>query len=413
MLLISQKPLPPGDGTAQMGSAAMRIGGRRFLLSLTILTASVCLALGITFPILKLSSFGFWTTEHSLISTVSVLIRDGQMFLGLIVLVFSIILPILKLLYLLLVSTLPPAEIARQRRRLSALEWLGKWSMHDVLVLALTIFFIKSQGVYDAASLNGVYFFTAAVLLMILAYAWIRTDGIAAAQAAGPAQPAEPMPAAPDTGPPAPSSSGLRNFLLSFLIILATVFFALGLILPTIRFTTVYVWTKEHSILTIIYALFENDELFLCAVLFAVSVFFPFLKLFYLLTLLTSHDMPEGFRKRSIATMEWLGRYSMTDVMVLALMIFYVNSSGYTEARVLPGVYFFAASAFMTMLAYALINAAPDRSAGGPLRLRPARPATKPSATPAAAQAGGPAPAAAYQVALPATHRKLRLSRTR
>jgi paraquat-inducible protein A len=38
--------------------------------------------------------------------------------------------------------------------------------------------------------------------------------------------------------------------------------------------------------------------------------------------------------------------------MVLALMIFYVNSSGYTEATVLPGVYFFAASALMTMLAY-------------------------------------------------------------
>ena len=33
--------------------------------------------------------------------------------------------------------------------------------MHDVLVLALMIFFIKSQGVYDAKSLSGVYFFTA------------------------------------------------------------------------------------------------------------------------------------------------------------------------------------------------------------------------------------------------------------
>jgi hypothetical protein len=161
------------------------------------------------------------------------------------------------------------------------------------------------------------------------------------------------------------------NLRLELLIILATVFFALGIIMPTIRFTTVYVWTTEHLILTIIYALFENDEIFLCAVVFAVSVFFPFLKLFYLLTLITSHDMPPDFRKKSIATMEWLGRYSMTDVMVLALMIFYVNSSGYTEARVLPGVYFFAPSALMTMLAYGWANASPParrRSAkgGGP-----------------------------------------------
>ena len=346
----------------------MRLGGRRFFLSLTILTASVCLALGITLPILKLTQYGLWTTEHSLLSTVSVLIRDGQTFLGGIVLVFSILLPVTKLLYLLLVSTLPPAEIVRQHRRLSALEWLGKWSMHDVLVLALTIFFVKSQGVYDAASLNGVYFFTSAVLLMILAYSWIRTDGMAAAPELTPVSPQ------PDTEP-AHKTSSVRNFTLSFLIIVATVFFALGIILPTIRFTTVYVWTNEHSILTIIYALFENQEFFLCAVVFAVSIFFPFLKLFYLLTLLTSHDIPPEFRKKSLATMEWLGRYSMTDVMVLALMIFYVNSSGYTEARVLPGVYFFAASALMTMLAYGWANADPARQqrrraprpkAGGP-----------------------------------------------
>ncbi len=346
--------------------------GRRFLLSLTILTASVCLALGIFLPIIKLTKFGIWTTQHSLISTVNVLINEGQRFLGIVVLVFSIVLPVTKLLYLLLVSTLPPAEIARQSRRLRALEWLGRWSMHDVLVLALTIFFIKSQGVYDATSLNGVYFFTAAVVLMILAYAWIRTDGLDRAAAEGVPPPA------PQPDVAAARSPHWRNFTLSFLIILATVFFALGIIMPTIRFTTVYVWTNEHSILTIMYALFETQEYFLCAVLFAVSIFFPFMKLFYLLTLLTSHDIEPEFRRKSIATMEWLGRYSMTDVMVLALMIFYVNSSGYTEARVLPGVYFFAASALMTMLAYGWANATPTpkhRKTAMPTRSRPVAPA--------------------------------------
>ena len=222
-----------------------------------------------------------------------------------IVLVFSILLPITKLLYLLLVSTLPPAEIVRHHARLRALEWLGKWSMHDVLVLALTIFFIKSQGVYDASSLNGVYFFTAAVVLMILSYAWIRTDGMAAAPQLVPVLPE------PDVGQAA-NSAGWRNFALSFLIILATVFFALGIILPTIRFTTVYVWTNEHSILTIMYALFENKEYFLCGVVFAVSVFFPFLKLFYLLTLITAHDMPADFRKKSICD-DGMGRALLDD----------------------------------------------------------------------------------------------------
>jgi paraquat-inducible protein A len=322
----------------------MTLGGRRFLLSLAIIGASVCLALGISLPIIKLTKYVFWTTDYSLLSTVKVLIRDGQLFLGVTVLAFSIIFPVFKLLYLLLVSTLPATEIRHRHRHLKALEWLGKWSMHDVLVLALTIFFIKSQGVYDAASLNGVYFFTAAVVLMILAYAWLRTD---VAMAGG-------VPQLPPVI--APPSSIFRNFALSFFIILATVFFALGVILPVIRFTTVYVWTNEHSVATIIYALYRNQEYFLCAVLFAFSIFFPFLKLFYLLTLVTSPDLSPEFRQRSISTMEWLGRYSMTDVMVLALMIFYINSSGYTEASVLSGVYFFAASVLITMLAYGWAN---------------------------------------------------------
>ena len=344
----------------------MRLGGRRFLLSLAIIGAAVCLALGLLLPIIKLTKFMFWTTEHSLVSTVWVLIQDGQTFLGFTVLIFSVLLPILKLLYLLLVSTLPVSEITRQHKRLRALEWLGKWAMHDVLVLALTIFFIKSQGVYDAASLNGVYFFTAAVVLMILSYAWLRTEGLAAAgmddtEAPGLARPL----------------SAYRNFVLSFLIILATVFFALGVILPVIRFTTVYVWTNEHSIATIIWALFENKEYFLSIVLFLFSIFFPFLKLLYLLTLVTSPDIPHEFRRKSISAMEWLGRYSMTDVMVLALMIFYVNSSGYTEARVLPGVYFFAASAMITMVAYGWANTVAPRGRTGrivPLPSHPGKP---------------------------------------
>jgi paraquat-inducible protein A len=337
----------------------MTLGGRRFLLTLAIVAASVCLALGVSLPIIKLTKFVFFTYEHSLISTVNALIRSGQIFLGITVLVFSIVLPVTKLLYLLLLSTLPQRELRRLSRQLRALEWLGKWSMHDVLVLSLSIFFIKSQGVYDAKSLNGVYFFTAAVLFMILSYAWLRTDA-ATAEPPAPAPVRRPQP-----------FSTMRNFAFSFLIILATVFFALGVMLPAIRFTTVFVWTNQHSVATIIWALWKNEEFFLCFVIFMFSIFFPFLKLFYLLTLVTSPDMPAEFRTKSISAMEWLGRYSMTDVMVLALMIFYINASGYTEASVLPGVYFFAASVIMTMLAYGWANSVtPGLGATKPVSLQ-------------------------------------------
>ncbi len=343
----------------------LALGGRRFLLSLAIIGASISLALGISLPSIKLTKFYFFSTEFSLISTVWTLIQRNQIFLGVIVLLFSIVLPVFKILYLVMLTTMPLDALQRQYRRLRALEWLGKWSMHDVLVLALMIFFLKSQGIYDARSLSGVYFFTAAVVFMILAYAWLSVFALAPIRA----EHLRVERARPSVGG---ERSALRNFLLALFILTAAICFALGVILPSIRFTTIYVWTNEHSIASIIYALYRTQEYFLAAVLGIFSVVFPFLKLLYLLTLCLSPNLSDTFRQKSLSTMEWLGRYSMTDVMVLALMIFYMNSSGYIEARVLPGVYCFAASALMTMFAYGWANSPPKPARLPPRPLPPA-----------------------------------------
>lgn len=196
----------------------MTLGGRRFLLSMAIIAASISLALGLTLPGIRLTRFYFFSTEYSLISTVYTLISRNQIFLGTVVFIFSIMLPVFKLGYLLVLTTLPD-DILRQYRHLKALEWLGKWSMHDVLVLALMIFFIKSQGVYDAKSLSGVYFFTAAVLFMILAYTWLSRLSL----------PGEPPTFATEPSAGAPfrrTTPAWRNFLLALFILVAAICFA-------------------------------------------------------------------------------------------------------------------------------------------------------------------------------------------
>src|SRR3972149_4836490 len=119
----------------------MTLGGRRFLLSLAIVAASVCLALGVSLPVIKLTKFVFFTFEHSLISAATAPPRSGQLFLGITVLFFSIVLPVTKLLYLLLLSSLPQRELRRLSRQLRALEWLGKRGMHHVRGRSLWGFF--------------------------------------------------------------------------------------------------------------------------------------------------------------------------------------------------------------------------------------------------------------------------------
>lgn len=320
------------------------LGGRRQILLVAILAACACLTLGISQPIVELRQLNYFSSQHSLVDTVWLLFRDQQFFLGGVILVFSILLPFFKLIYLVLLSVLPQTNIVRYSRYLKTLEWLGKFSMHDVLVLALTIFFIRQASVYSASSGAGVYFFTAAVVIILLSYSFLNAETQRALNSSR------------------QSDSGLsRSILLtsafSLFMIAATACFILGLTVPVIGFTTAYVWSSDHSILSIIQALYESGETFLCAILLVTSVVFPLLKLFYLNVLAIRPELLYGRRsRRYISAMEFLGRYSMTDVMVLALMIFYMNSSGYTEATVLPGAYYFAASALMTMVAYAWAN---------------------------------------------------------
>jgi paraquat-inducible protein A len=128
----------------RIAAGIMTLGGRRFLLTLAIVAASVCLALGVCLPIIKLTKFVFFTYEHSLISTVNALIRSGQLFLGITVLIFSIVLPVTKLLYLLLLSTLPHRELRRFPAAARA-EWLGNGRCDDVAGAVALDLFIKSQ----------------------------------------------------------------------------------------------------------------------------------------------------------------------------------------------------------------------------------------------------------------------------
>jgi paraquat-inducible protein A len=154
----------------------MSSGRRSFLLGLLILGATVCLVLGLTLPIMRLTRFYVWTDVHSLISVVRELYLSGEYILAGIILLFSIIFPFLKLLYLLALYSLREVSRGHSTRWLKRMSGLGKWSMLDVLVLALLIFYAKATNLADATSMPGIYLFAAAVILTMIATAIIEHD---------------------------------------------------------------------------------------------------------------------------------------------------------------------------------------------------------------------------------------------
>lgn len=152
-------------------------GSRRsFLLGLMIVGATVCLVLGLTLPIVRLTRFFIWTDVHSLVSVVRELYLSGEIFLAAIICIFSIVLPFFKLLYLLALYSIRQVHPGGPGRLLKRIAWLGKWSMLDVLVLALLIFYAKSTNLADATSMPGLYMFSLAVVLTMIANSMIEHE---------------------------------------------------------------------------------------------------------------------------------------------------------------------------------------------------------------------------------------------
>jgi paraquat-inducible protein A len=160
--------------------AMMQRGVRAFFIFVLALASAVCLVLGLTLPVMKLTRLYFWTDTPSILSIVSALWESGETFLAGVIFVFSIVFPALKLLYIAMAGTLTAFDPARRGHWLKRIEWLGKWSMLDVLVLALLVFYAKAVGFADAVTLPGVYFFAASVFLTMIAYSLIEREEIPA-----------------------------------------------------------------------------------------------------------------------------------------------------------------------------------------------------------------------------------------
>jgi paraquat-inducible protein A len=320
----------------------MTLGGRRFLLGCAIVAASVCLALSINLPFIALAKPVFFAHGHSLVSAVNALVRSNQLVLAGLILLFAILLPLLKLLYLILLAALPRAEVSRSAEQLRSLDWLGRWSLHDILAILLMLALVASEEAFALRAAAGAYFFLAAVLFMVLASTWLHAD-TSAARTLLPATRAR-------------HALATRGPTFGALISLAVVTFALGVTLPVIHLSDALGDSDLHSLLTVVWALLTHGEHAAWVAILALAIVLPGLRLLALATCALARVLPQGVRARAVWAAEMLGGYATADTMVLTLMLFFLVASGYAHAQLEPGAYCLAASAVLTMLAFAWIN---------------------------------------------------------
>ncbi len=131
------------------------------------------------------------------------------------------------------------------------------------------------------------------------------------------------------------------KWLAPVLFTLAVVCLGLGLLLPIIRFEKLYFFSDEPSLIELVAALIEEDDLLLALVVGLFSIVFPVLKLMAIGLQLTG-GQGDGHVMR---VMPHLSKWSMMDVMLVAIVIVAAKSSGVVSATAQPGLWFYAASA--------------------------------------------------------------------
>ncbi|MGX6647732.1 paraquat-inducible protein A [Maricaulaceae bacterium MS644] len=137
------------------------------------------------------------------------------------------------------------------------------------------------------------------------------------------------------------------------ILIVSVLFLGLGLWLPVMETRQLWLFKTEYSLLQTVQALFEEGELGLAALVFAFSIITPLLKSAGLAVL---HLRGRASGVTGLARfVEAIGRWSLTDVLVVAILIVVWSSAGALGAASLPGLWFFAASAIGLMIAAELI----------------------------------------------------------
>lgn len=150
-----------------------RAGGirhRQRTLALT-LAALVLYPPAVGLPMLRIEQFGHAQSASVLDGTIT-LLAQGHLFVGIVVLLCSVVLPVLKLAGLLSLS-LGATRLSGAHRAWTYrfVEWTGRWGMLDVLAVAVLVAVVKLGQTVHLTAGPGALAFTLVVIFNLLAAA--------------------------------------------------------------------------------------------------------------------------------------------------------------------------------------------------------------------------------------------------
>ncbi len=162
--------------------AATSTGADRWLGLLMALAAGL-LVLAWFLPMMTVYHLRFVAETFSIADSIGELLREDEIGLFLLILVFTVLFPVAKLVLAGLLWYRADLDAAGVPRWLAWIDGFGKWSMLDVFVVALVVVAIKISWLADVAVHPGVYVYASAVVLSMVAER--RVASLAHARIAG------------------------------------------------------------------------------------------------------------------------------------------------------------------------------------------------------------------------------------
>jgi paraquat-inducible protein A len=135
------------------------------------------------------------------------------------------------------------------------------------------------------------------------------------------------------------------------MLMVATAFFVAGIFLPFTSVTKLWIFENQVSVYQGLTILFREGELFLFLILFVFTVCFPLVKLSALLALWLYPGLTGDQAKSFFKFVSHLGKWSMLDVFVVAILVLTVKSGGLATIKLGGGFVLFFLSVMLTQFA--------------------------------------------------------------
>lgn len=140
-----------------------------------------------------------------------------------------------------------------------------------------------------------------------------------------------------------------KRYDVPLLIICAAALLWFGLNLPLLKVEKMVFWKNEYSVIAGVMSLIHQGEIFLGVVLFFFSFVFPIGKLLLLWGIWIIR-LTESQRASLLHWLDLLGKWSMLDVFVVAILIVLVKLGPLANVEPRTGVYFFCSAIFLSMI---------------------------------------------------------------